>query len=159
MVAAISPAAATTGPPSTEPTDPAAAAGAASRPPGPGLRSGPPARPLAGGRGPGRRQGFQCPVQGAGQRYLAVQSGQPNRRSGPTQAPDPTRPSPQDQGSQAGSIIHTLPADSGLMRATALVGRGQRRSPCSVRPSELRPGLPPANRAPRSSRRGTPGQP
>src|SRR2546430_13515655 len=30
-----------------------------------------------------------------------------------TQAPDPTRPSPQDQGSRAGSVIHTLPAESG----------------------------------------------
>ena len=42
--------------------------------PGPGLGpwSGPAARPLAGGGG--RRQGLQRPVQGAGQRYPAVQS-------------------------------------------------------------------------------------
>ena len=54
---------------------------------------------------------------------------------------------------------NSTPADSALMRATALVSRGQRRSPCSVRPSEFRPGLPSANRAPRSPRRGTPGPP
>ena len=65
----------------------------------------------------------------------------------------------QNQGSRAGSTIHILPADSALMRATALVSRGQRRSPCSVRPVEFRPGLPLANRAPHSPRRGTPGQP
>ena len=33
-----------------------------------------------------------------------------------TQAPDPTHPSPQDQGSRAGSTIHTLPAESGVGR-------------------------------------------
>jgi hypothetical protein len=59
------------------------AAGAASRPPGPGLRSGPPARPLASGGGAGRRQGLQCPVQGAGQRYRAVQPGQAEQLPGP----------------------------------------------------------------------------
>ena len=39
--------------------------------------------PLASGGGPGRRPGLQCPVQGAGQRYLAVQSGQPEQLPGP----------------------------------------------------------------------------
>jgi hypothetical protein len=41
-----------------------------------------PVRPLAGG-GPGRRQGLQCPVQGAGQRYRAVQPGQAEQLPGP----------------------------------------------------------------------------
>ena len=36
---------------------------------------------------------------------------QPNRRSGRTQAPDPTPRPSQNRGSRAGSTIHTLPAD------------------------------------------------
>ena len=52
--------------------------------PGTGAGAGPPARPLAGGGGPDRpRQRLQCPVQGAGQRYLAVQSGQTEQLPGP----------------------------------------------------------------------------
>ncbi len=43
---------------------------------------------------------------------------QPTRRSGRDPgAPDPTRTSPQDHASRAGSTIHTLPADSVRQRA------------------------------------------
>jgi hypothetical protein len=43
---------------------------------------------------------------------------QPNRRSGRTQAPDPTPPPSRNRGSRAGSTIHTLPAEYERMSVT-----------------------------------------
>ena len=45
-------------------------------------------RTLASGGRLGRRQGLQCPVQGVGQRYLAVQSGQAEQLPGPGPSAD-----------------------------------------------------------------------
>jgi len=60
---------------------------------------------------------------------------QPNRRSGRTQAPDPTPVLSQDQGSRAGSTTHTLPAESAFPKklSTAALPRRITTSsgPCS----------------------------
>ena len=48
---------------------------------------------------------------------------QPNRRSGRTQAPDPTPVPSQDQGSRAGSTTHTLPAGPEALPTLSLPNR------------------------------------
>jgi hypothetical protein len=66
---------------------------------------------LAGG-GPGRRQGLQCSVQGAGQRYRAVQPGQAEQLPGPGPGADYLQAGPVRGGTpgRAGP-----PYDSGIV--------------------------------------------
>jgi hypothetical protein len=59
-----------------------------------------------------------------------------------TQAPDPTRPSPQDRGSRAGSTIHILPADYGPLTIARMVQPGALISAGSGMPPRTTRGTP-----------------
>jgi hypothetical protein len=64
---------------------------------------------------PGRHRRQVPKEPGRGRQVEDNQRRQANRRSGRTQATDPTPAPRQPSGSRAGSTIHSLPADSGCL--------------------------------------------